>query len=1245
MQGTHERWTARIGRGLWRATLLAGWASVAAVGVVVGVDASGATERWAEERLGAALGPAVGAVRIDEVDLRWSTRSVVLRGLTLGEGRPDLVLDRLVVRVGWRAGGGLSLERIEAGHGDLRISRALVTGLEALLETREDEGPPALPEVVLRDLSIAVETPPYGDLALGALDAALVRDERGRPDLSGRLTVPHGGGEVFLTGRLAGPDLLEVRGAARALPLSSALLPQGEDFDLARRLDPRASLDLEADARWRLGRDVLPEMQARLAISDADLALPWIEDAEERRVEDVRVALEASFHPGDPLALWDRDAWRALGRAELSWEGIDLTAALRVGRAAPRGRLAEAWLHAPRLPVDDRTLELGARRRWLTELWQALSPRGEVEVVYGVAFQRGWTPADGLLDTTDRVASILFQGEASMAYVGWPNRETGKRDQGFPLRLSNLTGQVHYAHRAERQPAEEIAIVDLSGDHDGDVVRASGSLRQVPGWTRPPERRREPPEQLHLLVESEGVTVSDDLRPAFEGLRGIEGCEDLWGQYLPTAGRLGVRLELDRTAGLPELATELRIDFQELSARWIGFPVRCHDVNGRLHLTTEGRGPAGRAVTRLDVTGRSAVAGGPVRVQGRGELARARPDASRWQVEIEALDARAPRLLEVLGLRDPRALAGVESAGASGALDATFTAARPGPGGSSRSWLEAVPTAGGLRLEPAAFPRTTRGAHGHVLANWSTPEDGAPSSDLELRLGLLGRWGEEPRPAPVWIGGSFPPGRTGTVSLLAAGVDPLEDELVDALETSISRRADEPVELDLSAVEGRGRVDFEARFALDGAGGELRDGEVQVALRLDELGLRDSGVLEDLSGQVTWSRADEAWRGTLLRARLGHTPVTLRDVVLRRPEAGGWSLQGVLWAEGVPVDREHLRYFLDARTLRALVEDFDARGRFDVRGGALTLAVSPEGATALRFRGALSVDDLSLAIGLPIDVRSAEEVEVDLRLEEGHVRALARVGRLFGEVADRSLDDARLQISYIEPRLTIEALDGGFEGGRLRSLEGRGGSTFFAVDLEPPFPFVLAGRLAHVDVGQLLRGVFNSNFANRGRLDANLVLRGDLEHLTEIRGGGEFALSESALWAVPLFQAVLSRLGFESAGTFSQLEASYRIEDGVVRFPQLTLQSDLLSLVGGGEMDMDGSLRYDLEVRYSLLDRLGLLTRLLYEIQNSLLRISVRGDMSRPEVIVKGFFSQFFASPTGRKRLPVPGYSELPDRF
>jgi hypothetical protein len=90
-----------------------------------------------------------------------------------------------------------------------------------------------------------------------------------------------------------------------------------------------------------------------------------------------------------------------------------------------------------------------------------------------------------------------------------------------------------------------------------------------------------------------------------------------------------------------------------------------------------------------------------------------------------------------------------------------------------------------------------------------------------------------------------------------------------------------------------------------------------------------------------------------------------------------------------------------------------------------------------------------------------------------------------------------------------------------------------------------------------------------------------------------------------------------------------------------------VQLVGEkGELDFSGRMAFDLELHYALVDRLGPFRRLLYSIQNQLLSVQIRGDMSRPEVILKNPLGRLFSSRgAGAQQLPLPDFAPLPARF
>ena len=164
-------------------------------------------------------------------------------------------------------------------------------------------------------------------------------------------------------------------------------------------------------------------------------------------------------------------------------------------------------------------------------------------------------------------------------------------------------------------------------------------------------------------------------------------------------------------------------------------------------------------------------------------------------------------------------------------------------------------------------------------------------------------------------------------------------------------------------------------------------------------------------------------------------------------------------------------------------------------------------------------------------------------------------------------------------------------------------------------------------------------------MDLDIRLAGDFERLTDMRGSGSIRVEESALWAIPVFQALSTRLGIDTTVLFRTMLCDYAIADGELRLERMRVDSDLLSLVGEGAISFEGDVVSDLEVRYGLVDSLGPLTKLLYHIQNSLLRVSIRGSMERPTVVLRGLVSQFFSPDEERERLPLPGFSQRRKRF
>jgi len=161
-----------------------------------------------------------------------------------------------------------------------------------------------------------------------------------------------------------------------------------------------------------------------------------------------------------------------------------------------------------------------------------------------------------------------------------------------------------------------------------------------------------------------------------------------------------------------------------------------------------------------------------------------------------------------------------------------------------------------------------------------------------------------------------------------------------------------------------------------------------------------------------------------------------------------------------------------------------------------------------------------------------------------------------------------------------------------------------------------------------------------------MSLQGKLQDLLSIRGSGRGDIRDTVLWSVPVLRDLFSQLGFDATAVFDSMHTDFRVGDGRIYMEGIEVHSPLLRLRGRGILGLDGALAHDLEVKYSLVDKIGLLGSLVYALQNTLLSVSIRGDMSRPKVFLGGALTSPFSGIDEEWRaLPLPALSPLPERF
>jgi hypothetical protein len=320
----------------------------------------------------------------------------------------------------------------------------------------------------------------------------------------------------------------------------------------------------------------------------------------------------------------------------------------------------------------------------------------------------------------------------------------------------------------------------------------------------------------------------------------------------------------------------------------------------------------------------------------------------------------------------------------------------------------------------------------------------------------------------------------------------------------------------------------------------------------------------------------------------------------------------------------------------------------DVHGASILLTSEADGEGKVAIRGDVEPHDLVMRLGLPIEVERGLLKIRELVFEQGRVRGWGEIEALDALIADRRLAGARMIVGYVDGRLTVDNLRGDFEGGVLESLGGAGSGSRKAlgIDLSPPYRFDVAVRLRDVPLDRLLQGVFPSPIADQGILNAGLQVSGAPGDVLGMAGSGWLRLREGRLWSIPVMRELFHQLGFDQTAVFDRAKARFVLRDGVIETPALEIKSRIVNLVGGGTTGLDGTLHYDLELHYSLLDRLEGPNRLLYWINNILWRVAVRGDMARPVVRVRNALIEIlrpFRSPP--RSLPLPEFARLPRRF
>lgn len=1196
---------------------------LAVLALLFAYERSGELSRRIRAELEARLGAGSTPVEIGAARLGWFDASLTLEDVRVGE------LARLEhVRASFDplAQGGPRLRSLFVSGGSVVLGPELAK----LLRGGEDRGPRAgtdslpAPALTIASLGLELEQEDLGRVPLGEVDARAAPGRDGAYDIQGRLRLALGsrsGGELHLEGRELAAGSYELVAWSEALELDGTTLPDRGVWAPIVALAPRGTLRLT-------GRCVLDLASAQptrgyLRVSLADGA--FRPSGQAREFRRATAELEAHLDPRPGETWRDPAAWHGALSAQAALGDTHGSLFAELGRAAGAGLHARGFASARGVEVVREELgALGLQPPTLAAL-EAYGVGGRADAFLGFEWRAG-EPLALALECDAR-------GEGRVDYIGFED-ERGER-RGFHWPIEGASGRTLVTFEPRLSHRTHVAIVGAQGRGlDGSSRVACDGVARSGGESAAFE--------YDFVLACEDVPIDARLQT---GLRSASGSDAIWDRFSPRNGTVAVQGRIQHRPGAPGAASSFDVALRDVDAVWSELPIPCNRLNGTLELVFDARKIS---ATRFDLAGRLASSEGMI-IRGRWQDDPAAAERIAGERQIESLAIRVENLSlkgaqrDVIVERFPGVGRVLEEFGASGHADVSIVATRPWAGAPRRFDFEIAPRV--VQLSPRAFQVQTRNVRGRVfvgvLETPPTTPTGSPGADVTTTVApLVGDWGSSTR---VAFQARFPPRGADRLEVAGAGLNLANRALVGAFNQAT---ADERGGgLDLDALSLGGRIDFRGQleFPADDAPAKSR---YEVYLRENDfqVGGGMSFGLQRLSGLLV--QAEGLLSGERLNARIGTTPVTLRNARFEE-QGGAFRLEAEPEAFGLPLDREHMRFFLDDDTLKALEEQLRWRGTIDIFDAKLELFGRSTADSSLRFSGAVVPHGMFVDMGLPLEIDETRARIHELVFENGEVRAWAELDGLAGRVADRRLYDARMLVTYVEPHLSILDLDGELEGGRIASLGG-GEDAYgaaFAVDLREPYAFELGLELEAIDVAGLLRGLFDSDFASSGKLSGDLRLAGRLDQILGIQGRGQVDIVDSRLWSIPVVRDLFAQLGYDKPAVFERVRSRFEVEDGRIEMQSLYVESPLAQLVGAGSLDLDGRLSHDLEVKYAFVDNLGPVTRFLYWIQNSLLRVEVRGDMARPKIVFRGMLSFLQGAQSAKRDLPLPSFAPIPERF
>lgn len=793
---------------------------------------------------------------------------------------------------------------------------------------------------------------------------------------------------------------------------------------------------------------------------------------------------------------------------------------------------------------------------------------------------------DGLNGLRGKV-SLQWRAAGSLAAIDATAFEChGRLESGhfenarLPFVVRDMTATFHADDAGGR-------IESLEAHSGSTLLRGSGSLQ---GWSQTSD--------FDLLLEAERLVVGRQWEPLLP-----RAVAEQWQRLLP-AGEVDVRAEVTRRAGVVDPRVSVRC--RNVSLTHYRFPYRLDRTVGTVVFQ-------GRDLS-LYLTGQAG--GHPVQVAGAFQFG---SSGAVGHVEVRGEGMRIDDSL--LAAMPPRSAEIIRSLRAAGVFDFVFRheRARHLPDGKANSLGIRL---AGCSLAYAGFPYPLTNVSGSIRMDrdeW-TIQDVTGTNDAGV----------------VRCTGSLVPLPDGdgelTLHLTGAGVV-LERELRDSLPPGMRQIWDD--------LAPRGNADFSATIRHQ-VKPRRTSVEVEAIPHGQTVSIEPAWFpyrLEQLQGRLALK--DGLLRFEGVRGVHDRTTVAAEGTCRFLPE-GGWHVS----FERLAADR----FRADHDVVRALPAGLQ-RAIALVRplgllslAGAIDIYSSPPVVPAVTPGMPVgSQPTPAAAWDLTLDMeQGAIDVGVPLEHVHGGVRLRGQSdGRSWQSSGELAIDSAMwrgVQMTGITGPVAMDASGarfgmaaGGIEEARPRRLQARVAGGTLAVDgrvtADEAGSFAVTMSLDNADVERLSGDMLAERSAaasqrTRGRISGALELSGSRAGSHSLTGRGQMRLKDATIYELPVVVALLKvlRVKAPDRNAFGSSLVDFRIEGPHAYLDTVELSGDAISLVGTGEVDLEGNVHLILRsIMGDSQQQLPAMKRLLGGASGQFLLIHVDGTLAQPDISTEAF--------------------------